>query len=435
MSSRPHTFDALKDINYRRLWLGQIGTGMGQWMDNIARGWLVYSITHSPLHLGFVTAARGVPILLFSIVAGVVADRYSRRGQLIIAGIANAVFSCILATLVLTGKVEVWHIYVTAFLSGTATAFQQPARMVLINDLVGKDRLLNAVALTAAALNVSRGIGPALSGLLITYLGPAGSYYTEAAFYIWSAVLTVQVEIPEESKKALRRQAETRISFFGSAMEALRHVVSNRLILALMVLGLAPMVLAMPFTSLFPIFAIDILKVGAAGQGLLLSSVGAGAFLGAMGVATLGRNPRGKLLLLLTGTFGLSLVFFSHSPWMWFSMLTAFICGVANTAFNAQNQTIIQMLAPDHMRGRIVSVYLIDRGLTPVGTAWAGILANFLGGPNAIVVMGLSCVALTLGVAFLVPSVVALGSETTTASVPTTSPTAQASHGRKPPWR
>lgn len=435
MSNRPHTFDALKDINYRRLWLGQVGTGMGQWMDTIARGWLAYSLTHSALHLGFVTAARGIPVLLFSIIAGVVADRYSRRGQLIIAGIANAILSCVLATLVLTGKVEVWHIYASAFLAGTATAFQQPARMTLINDLVGKDRLLNAVALTAAALNVSRGIGPALAGLLITYLGPAGSYYTETGFYIWSVILTAQVQVPEESVKALRRQAEISLSFFGSAMEALRHVVSNKLILSLMVLGLAPMMLAMPFTSLFPIFAIDILNVGAAGQGLLLSAVGAGAFIGAMGVATLGRNPRGKLLLLLTGVFGVSLVFFSHSPWMWFSMVTAFICGVANTAFNAQNQTVIQMLAPDHMRGRIVSVYLIDRGLVPVGTAWAGILANFLGGQDAVVVMGLSCIALTLGVALLVPSVVALGAGAAVAPATATLPAAQVTKRRKLPWK
>ncbi len=414
MLRRLHTFDALSNENYRRLWLGQVGSAMGQWMDYTARGWLAYDMTHSPLHLGLVTASRGFPVLVLSLLAGILADKYSRRFQLVAACLADAFFSLILATLVLTGRIEIWHLYVTGFLAGSVQAFQHPARMTLINDIIGKGKLLNAMALNSAAFNLSRGIGPVLSGIIITYAGAAGSYYMEAFLCLWSAWLTLLIVVPADQQEALRQQAQRHTSIYSSAVETFKHVGANKLILTLLILGLAPMVLAMPFTSLFPLFAVDILKVGAAGQGLLLSSVGIGAFIGAIGVASMVGSPRGKTLLLSSGMFGIGLLFFSHSPWMWFSMAAAFIAGIANSSFNTQNQTIIQLLAPDSMRGRIVSLYLIDRGLTPMGTALAGVLANFLGGPNAVMVMGLCCIALTLGVAILVPRVAALGAEKAT---------------------
>ncbi|MBI4331989.1 MAG: MFS transporter [Chloroflexi bacterium] len=413
MLARLHTFDALSNKNFRQLWLGQIGTGMGVWMDQVARGWLVYEMTHSPLQLGLVTAFRGLPMLLLTLPAGVIADRYPRRMQLMVVAIFNAVVSFILATLVATGRVELWHVYVTAFLAGCTHAFQGPARLTLTNDLVSQDKLMNSMALNSAAMNVSRGIGPAASGLLITFFGVAGSYYAEVALYATAALLTARIRVPAASEDALRRRAKAGGSFLTSTSEALHYVVTNRLMLGLMVLALAPMVVAMPFTSLFPIFAVDILEVGATGQGLLLSSLGVGAFSGALGVASMGGNPKGRLMLLAAAAFGVALVFFGRSPWMWFSMLSSFTAGVANTFFTAQSHTVVLMTAPDHMRGRVISVYMIDRALTPVGTALAGVLANYLGGPNAVVVMGLTCISLAAAVALLVPEIAAVGAART----------------------
>lgn len=389
---------------------------MGVWMDHVARGWLMYSLTHSPLQLGLVMAARGLPMLLFILPAGVLADRYSRRMQLIVSSVLNAALSFILATLVVLGKVEPWHVYATAFLTGSTQAFQAPARMALVNDLVSKDKLMNSVALSSAAFNVSRGIGPALSGLLITFFGVSGSYYAEVILYGLAAFQTAQIHVPQAAEETLHKQAKNQASFFAGTGEALKYVATNKLMLALMVLGLAPMVIAMPFISLFPIFAVDILEVGAAGQGLLLSSLGIGAFVGAMGVASWVGSPRGRLMLLGAAVFGLSLVFFGHSPWMWFSLLTAFIAGTANTVFTSQNQTVIQMMAPDHMRGRVLSVFMLDRALTPVGTAFAGVLANYLGGPNAVMVMGIFCMAVVAAIALMAPEVDAIGSAKTAAS-------------------
>jgi MFS family permease len=154
--ARISTFESLRIRDYRLLWLGQYSTSMGQWMDQVARGWLIYSITDSPLQLGLAAAVRGFPLMFFSLIAGAFADRSGRKAQLIIAQVTNAAIAALLATLVLTDNVEPWHIYVTGFLAGSVQAFQQPARQTLIGDIVGDHRLMNALALNSAALNMSR---------------------------------------------------------------------------------------------------------------------------------------------------------------------------------------------------------------------------------------------------------------------------------------
>jgi len=164
--SRIRTFESLGLRDYRLLWLGQLSTTMGQWMDQTARSWLIYSITGSALQLGLMSAVRGIPLLVFGVAAGVVADRYGKKTQLVIAQVVNAILNLALATLILTNQVQIWHIYVTSFLAGTVQAFQQPARQVLINELSGEKHLLNAVALNSAAFNLSRSVGPALCGLI-----------------------------------------------------------------------------------------------------------------------------------------------------------------------------------------------------------------------------------------------------------------------------
>lgn len=150
---RLRTFDSLGIRDYRLLWLGQVSTSMGQWMDQVTRGWLMYQLTGSAADLGFVTAARGLPLLFFGVIAGALADRSGQKIQLVVAQVTNAVLNVILATPVLTGTVQPWHLYVTALLAGTVQAFQQPARQTLISDIVGNERLMNALALNSAALN------------------------------------------------------------------------------------------------------------------------------------------------------------------------------------------------------------------------------------------------------------------------------------------
>jgi MFS family permease len=405
------TFESLAIGDFRLIWLGQLSVSMGQWMDQVTRGWLIYGLTHSPLQLGLMSACRGTPLLAFGAISGAVADRYGRKAQLIIAQVVNAILNIILATLVLTGRVHPWHVYVTGFLTGTVQAFEQPARQVLINDVVGSNLLLNAIALNSAALNLSRSVGPALSGVLIQAVGVDMSYYLQAALFVMATVWTIQIKVPRSSREAMKRtRRESTQSLLGSTSEGFAYIVSNRLILSLMVLGLAPIVIGMPFISLMPIFAIDVFHGGARTQGLLLTMLGVGAVLGALGIASIGnRQTNGKILLAAAAGFGLCLVLFSRSPGVLYAAFFTFLAGVFNSSYTSQNQTIIQLITPAALRGRVLGIYLLNRGLMPVGGLLAGVLAHFFGGPSAVTVMGTSCFLLVMGVAFLAPSVRQIG--------------------------
>lgn len=400
------TFESLAVEDYRLLWLGQLTTSMGQWMDQTARSWLIFTLTNSPLQLGLVSAARGIPLLVFGLVAGVAADRYNRKAQLIIAQVVNAILNVVLATLILTGRIEVWHIYVTGILAGTVQAFQQPARQSLINDLVGGKHLMNAIALNSAAVNVSRSVGPAICGVLIQSFGVDISYYAQAVLYAVATVWTGQMRVPKSVTKMSFAPASATESVLRSAREGLAYVVSNKLLLGLMVLGLAPVFLGMPFTSLMPLFAIDVLHGNAQTQGLLLTAFGIGAVLGALAIASLGRGQgNGKLLTIGAATFGLSLVLFSRSPVLGTAMTFTLLAGLCSSSYTSQNLTIIQTLAPSQFRGRVLGAYYLNRGLTPLGSLVLGALASALGGPLAVTIMGGACLLLAIGVAGFVPDI------------------------------
>jgi MFS family permease len=397
---RLHTFDSLAVPNYRLLWMGQLSTSLGQWMDQTSRSWLIYSLTDSPLQLGLVSAVRGIPLLFFGVIAGVVADRYGRKAQLIIAQVVNAILNVALATLVLTGQIQVWHVYVTGFLAGTVQAFQQPARQALINDLVGEKHLMNAVALNSAALNLSRSVGPAICGVIIEAFGVDISYYIQAVLYAFATVWTGQIRVPQVATGVGYSEASVNQSMFASAKEGFVYIAHNKTILALMVLALAPILLGMPYTSLMPVFAIDVLHDDARTQGLLLTMVGIGAVIGALAIASLGRQQgNGRLMISGAAGFGLSLVAFSQSKVLGMAMAFTFLAGLSNSGYTSQNQTMIQMLTPAPLRGRVLGVYFLNRGLMPLGSLLAGVLAAALGGPWAVTIMGGSCCLLAIGVA------------------------------------
>jgi MFS family permease len=396
------TFDSLKLRDFRLLWSGQMTTSLGLWMDQTSRSWLIYSLTHSPLQLGIVSAIRSAPLLLFGITAGVVADRYGRKAQLIIAQIVNAILNAILATLIITGRIEVWHIYVTSFLAGTVQAFQMPARQALISDLVEDKYLLNAVALNSMAVNISRSLGPTICGIIIEFFGVEVSYYIQAVIYAAATVWTGQIRIPEWAKERKSLHAISEQSFIESIREGFQYVGKNRMILALLLLALGPTFLGLPYTGFIPIFAIDILKGDATTQGLLLTMIGIGSVLGALIMASL-KQQNGKLLFAGAFGFGLSLIFFSQSPILAISMIGTFTAGLCNVSYLSQNQMLIQLMTPGKLRGRILGIYYLNNGLMPLGSLLVGILATWLGGPWAISIMGISCCLLVMGIAFVSP--------------------------------
>jgi MFS family permease len=400
MSLRIHTFDSLKIRDYRLLWLGQLSTTMGQWMDQVSRLWLIYTMTHSAVDLGLVSAARGIPFLFFGIIAGATADRYGRKFQLITAQATNAVLNVVLAVLVLTRTVEPWHIYLTALLAGVMQAFQQPARQVLINDLVGKRHLLNAISLNAAAFNVSRSVGPAVAGFIIEFWDVDICYFLQAGLYAFATLWTIRMKVPRSASGSEILSDDARAqSLFASIGDGMRYIATQKMVLALITLGLAPIVFGMPFVSLMPIFAIDVFHGSATTQGLMLMMLGIGALAGALGMASLGhRQGSGKMLIASAGGFGVTLVLFACSPFLWMAMVCVLAVGFFNSSYTTQNQTVLQMIVPSEMRGRVLGVYLLDRGLMPVGSLLAGVLASILGAPVAVAIMGAVCVALAVAI-------------------------------------
>lgn len=395
------TFESLHIRDYRLLWLGQVGTSMGQWMDQVTRGWLIYTMTGSAVQLGIAAAMRGIPLLLFGILAGAVADRYGRKRQLIIAQSTNVVLNVILATLVLTQQVQPWHIYVSGFLAGTAQAFQQPARQTLITDIVGNRHLMNALALNAAVINGSRTVGPAIAGFLIVLIGSDGSYYMQAAMYFFATIWTMQMRVPDRAVATASKATE---SLLSSTKEGLAYVAGHRDLRALMILALGPLTLGFPYISLMPIFAVDILHGDARTQGLLLTFGGIGALAGALVVASMHRRYAYSWPVIVGAmAFGLGLMAFSQSHWFVLSAIFITIVGVFNVTYQTQTQTLAQIIAPRHFRGRVMSIYLLSRGLIPVATLLAGSLAAALGAPTALLIMSAGCIIVVWAVVLLTP--------------------------------
>jgi MFS family permease len=398
---RIHTFDSLRIRDYRLLWLGQLDTSLGQWMDSISRGYLIYHITSSPIQLGLAAAMRGIPLFLFGIVAGALADRSGRKTQLIVAQVTNAVLNVILATLVLTNRVQPWHVYVTGFLAGTVQAFQNPARQTLVSDVAGPRHLINALALNSMALNSSRAVGPAFAGLLIATVGVHGSYYVQAAMFLLATVWTIQMRIPERSRESVRVAREPLLQ---SIKDGFAYVRTNRNIRTQLILALGPLTLGMPFTNMMPIFARDVLHGGAQLQGFLLSAFGIGSLLGALVVASIPRRHAYALPAVIGAVvFSITLFFFGLSHWVWLSLACTFVCGVFMTTYQTQDQALLQLSAPRHIRGRVMSFYLTNRATVPIGTLLAGALAHYLGGPAAVRIMSLSALGLVLLVISMQP--------------------------------
>ncbi|MCK9494296.1 MAG: MFS transporter [Dehalococcoidia bacterium] len=348
---RPRTFESLHIRDFRLLWFGQVSTSMGQWMDQVTRGYLIYTMTGSALDTGAVTAARGLPLLLFGIVAGALADRSGRKIQLLVAQITNAILNLILATLVLTGQVEPWHVYASAFLAGTVQAFQQPARQTLISDIVGNDKLLNALALNSAALNGSRALGPAIAGAFIAFASVAGSYYLQAAMYAFATIWTIQMVVPEVHTGGA--SGRVREPFFKSITEGLKYVSTQPSTRTQLLLALGPLTFAMSYSAMIPVIALDVLGGDSQTQGFLLTSIGLGALAGALVVASLRRSyAYGLPVVLGACAFSAAVFIFASSHWLWLSCALGVVVGVFSVTYTTQDQTLLQVSTPAFIRGR-----------------------------------------------------------------------------------
>ncbi len=372
-------FAALDIPAFRNYFIATTVSNTGSWMQIVAQGWLVLSLTDSPFYLGLVGLVRAVPTILLSLIGGVLADRFDRRRILIVTQSVAMISSILLAVLVITDVVTVWHILTISFISSIFFAADNPTRQALVPDLVGRERLTSAIGLNAAAWNGAAVIGPSIAGILIAVVGVSGAFALNAASYL--AVMGVVMTMPE-----LPRYASTKRSVAGQLADGMRYIGGQRAIWGILLLFAIPSLGARPYIQMMPVFARDVLGLGATGYGVLMAASGIGALIGALAVTSLGASTRrGTILLGVTAGLGLTLIAFSSSHWLLPSLLLVVAVGGASTLMMSLANAVLQGLVPGEMRGRVMSVYsLIAAGFMPLGSMLLGSLGSLIGVPLAV---------------------------------------------------
>ncbi len=388
------TFASLKrHRNYRLFFVGQLVSVIGTWMQNIALAWLVIELTSSPLAVGILAFCRFAPFTVFGLFAGVVADRVENRKLVIATQLFSMLLSAVLTVIVLTGSATLWLVYVIATLGGCALVFDAPGRHALTFQLVGRDELPNAVALNASLFNASRVVGPSLAGVLIAAFGVGVCFAINTVSFL--AVLTSLLLMRKEELVPVARDAEppSMLRSIGEGLRYARRTPHVRLILAIVTVVST---VGFNFHVILPLLASETLNTGPEVFGILSAFFGAGALVGALLTAALGRASW-KVLVAGTGGFSLSLLALAPLTAVWGCAILLFVTGTCFTLWTSNANSILQLGAPDHLRGRVVSLYLwAFAGLAPIGGLLAGFLTDLGGTPLAFVVSGGTGVAMTL---------------------------------------
>ena len=375
---------ALRHRNYRLFFGGQSISMTGTWMQTVAQSWLVYRLTGSAALLGLVGFTSQFPVFLFAALGGTFADRRNPHRILITTQTLAMVLAFILAVLTLAGWVQVWHIFVLAGLLGIINAFDVPARQVLTAEIVGKEDLMNAIAMNSAMFNGSRIVGPAVAGILVAAVGEGWCFLANGVSYIAVIIGLLMMKIQFPASRPHHGSALANIT------EGFRFIGRTGPIRTLLILLAVVSVMGMPYSVLMPIFADKILHGGARGLGLLMGASGMGALLGALVLAARQEiRGLGNWVAYSCASFGASLILFSLSRSFWLSALLLLPVGFAMIVEMAASNTLIQAMVPDQLRGRVMSVYtMIVMGMSPLGALLAGVLAQHLMGAPATVALG-----------------------------------------------
>ncbi|HWP56662.1 MAG TPA: MFS transporter [Candidatus Acidoferrales bacterium] len=393
------TFASLRHRNFAYLWSGTLLMGAGQWIQQVTLGWLMYDLTGSSILLGVLNGARSIPFLVAGPIAGVVADRVDRRKLLLLAEQFLFATALIMGWLAVTESVAPWHLFVFTLATGVAWSFSDPVRQSLIPNVVPKQDLVNAVALNSVANNAMKVIGPSFGGFFIALFSAGANFFVQAVAYAGVLSLIYRMEVPRTPARA--RQS----SMLANLKEGLRYVWTNRLVLALILSALVPRLLAVPYQTLMPVFQKDVLRVGPAGLGMLMAAPGIGGLLALLTLASIaGRVRRQGLLMLAAVTLlGLFLVVFSQTKSFRLALLLLVGVGSCQVMFNATVNTLLHLTVPDELRGRVMSTYMLDRGLMPAGALLAGTSAHFIGAPATTGLMGSAVLLLGIYLALRVP--------------------------------
>lgn len=386
--------------NYRKYFGGQLISVVGTWMAQIAQAWLVLTLTDSAMLLGLVPVFQFGPSVVFGLWGGLIADRFPKRQIMIATQIASSILQFVLAILILTGHVSLWHVFTVAALLGVVQAFDTPARQAFASELVPREQLVQAVSLNSAVFNSGRLVGPALGGLLLALVGSGWCFAINGVTYF---AVIFQLMRMDESKlfSALGRRTG------GNTREGLAFIRSSRTILLIILMMGSITTFAMSFSVWMPLLARDVLGRGAGGFGVLMSALGLGAMLGGLTLAFAGnRRPSAKMIPLTAGLLGaigvlIAVAGLLSAPLFVFLLILP-LAGFTQTFTASLSNSSVQMLAPDELRGRVISVYFMvfNTGI-PIGALIAGATSEWLGMPASILIGGLIALAAAVSVAYL----------------------------------
>lgn len=368
-------------------------------MQTIAQSWLVYRLTGSSLLLGSVGFASQIQVFLLAPLGGTVADRYDRHRVVIVTQTLSMLLAFVLAGLTLSGWVRIWHIFLLASLLGAVNAFDIPTRQAFAIDMVGREDLMNAIALNSTMFNGARVVGPAIAGLLVASIGEGWCFFVNGVSYIAVIIGLMMMDVLAGGRPEL---GGVRLSRILEGFEFVRHALPVRDILLL--LGLVSLI-GMPYSVLMPVFADQILHAGAGGLGILMGATGVGALIGALSIAARsGVGGLGRLAGWSCAGFGASLVFFALSRSFLLSTALLVPVGFFMMVQMASSNTLIQSMVPDRLRGRVMSVYsMVFIGMGPFGALFAGFLAERFGAPVTVCLGAVTCIAGAIAFLYRIP--------------------------------
>ncbi len=377
------TFSSLRYRNFRYLWLGQISHAGALWMEQLARPVLIFLMTDgSGAHIGGVIAMRTLPQLFFGVWAGVVSDWFDRRLVLLIDKTGVLILNVIFAALIVTGNIEIWHIYLVSFLRGTMMAFDQPARQSLIPTVVPQERVTNAVALMSATQNTMRILGAASAGFIIAAFGVEGAFMIIPVIYVGAVFFTYKLDVPHIARGGER----TARSAFADLKEGAVFAWGHPAIRGVLMLSLVYFTFGMSYMQVFaPLFALGVLDIGPGGLGFMLTITGVGALVAALFIANRQPTRLGLILPSVVITFGAMLIAFSLATYLprplgiFLPLGLLMIVGALQTSYFSLSNAMLLHAAPEHMRGRVISLLSLDRAMVTGGAAAAGFLADAIG--------------------------------------------------------
>ncbi|MDY0344917.1 MAG: MFS transporter [Lentimicrobium sp.] len=381
-------FRSLRYRNFRYFFFGQFISLPGVWIQNIALGWLVYRLTDSELMLGVVGFAGQIPSLLLTPIAGVFADRLAKRKVLVITQSMSMFIALTMAGLILSGRIEVWHIVLSAVLNGMSVAFDTPFRHAFLVDMIPKrEDLPNAIALNSTLFNSARFIGPPIGGLLIAWGGEGFCFLVNGLSYIAVIISLLAMKLAPFFAR------ESQATIFSDLYSGLKYAHRTKHIRILLIMVSLTSLIGLPFQVFMPVFAQEVFSGNAQTLGYLTGSIGAGALTGAFFLASR-RNLKSipNIIFVSACMFSIGLVSFSLSSSLVFSLMILSITGFGMVVQFASSNTIIQTVVDDHMRGRIMALYSMSfLGITPLGSLLTGALAEWIGAPATLTITGSIC--------------------------------------------